>query len=74
MKRLIIVLIGAIVLALTWFSEIALSKIESDEWSHYTHHWETEWSIPKLREWQVSNAMAENRSAVSHTKLLTNKN
>jgi hypothetical protein len=74
MKRLLIVLIGVIALTLTWLSETALSKIDSDEWSHYTLEWETEWAVPKIREWQLKNAMAENRSAVSHSKLLTNKN
>ena len=43
MKKPPIILIGIVVIILSWLSEMALSMIDEKKWSNYVFSWETKW-------------------------------
>lgn len=59
MRRLIILPIGLAIIIVTYFSDIALSQTEQENWSNYTQAWETKWTFPDTRS-QYERLMAEN--------------
>lgn len=73
MKKLSVLLISIVIVAISILSEIAFSVIEQDDWSNYTHSWETKWTTP-VKYKQVERAVAENKITICNSKLLTNKN
>lgn len=62
MKRLTILLIGLVIAMLTYFSDIALSKVEQENWTNYIQTWETKWTLPGKRAGQ-ENHVALNKTA-----------
>lgn len=46
MKKQSIILIGIVIVILSWLSEVALAMIDEEKWSNYIHSWETKWSTP----------------------------
>lgn len=59
MRRLIILPIGLAIIIVSYFSDIALSQTEQENWSNYTQTWETKWTFPDTRS-QYERLMAEN--------------
>lgn len=73
MKKISVLLIGIVIVVISIFSELALSVIDKDEWSNYTHSWETKWTTP-VKYKKADGAVAANKITVCNARLLTNKN
>lgn len=51
---------------------MVFSVVEEDDWSNYTHSWETEWT--SQAKYKMKRTVAENELKICNSRLLTNKN